>query len=114
MSDATYFELLDVLGREFWVIALKDYTDDVVRMIEQIGQIAFFEDEIPEIPVFIPDPKDTKFIALALAVDADYIVSGDKKLRAHGPYGRTPVVTPREFLDILEARDENTASNSGN
>jgi putative PIN family toxin of toxin-antitoxin system len=45
------------------------------------------------------DPADDKFLALAAAGRARYIVSGDKHLLALGEYRHVKIVTPREFLD---------------
>jgi uncharacterized protein len=44
------------------------------------------------------DPDDDKFIAAALAGDADYLVSGDKYLLDVGSYHRTKIVRPAFFL----------------
>lgn len=47
-----------------------------------------------------PDPGDDYLVALAQAVDADCIVSGDLHLtQLSDP--RPPVLTPREFLTSL-------------
>jgi putative PIN family toxin of toxin-antitoxin system len=53
--------------------------------------------EVPE--VLREDPADDKFLALAAAGRARYIVSGDKHLLALREYRRVKIVTPREFLD---------------
>ena len=45
------------------------------------------------------DPQDGKFIACALAVGADVIVSGDKDLLAVSKQLIIPVMRPREFVD---------------
>jgi uncharacterized protein len=46
------------------------------------------------------DPKDEKFLELAVASNADYIVSGDKDLLVLNPFRHTLILTPREFLDL--------------
>ena len=45
------------------------------------------------------DPQDDKFIACALAVGAEVIVSGDKDLLAVSEQLIVPVMRPREFVD---------------
>ena len=45
------------------------------------------------------DPKDDKFLELAVCGRAACIVSGDNDLLSLHPFRRIPVVTPREFLD---------------
>jgi uncharacterized protein len=44
------------------------------------------------------DPKDNKFLALAIACTADVLVASDKDLIALHPYLGIPVITPSDFL----------------
>jgi putative PIN family toxin of toxin-antitoxin system len=44
------------------------------------------------------DPKDNKFLALALGAGADAIVSSDKDLPVLHPWRGIRIVTPAEFL----------------
>jgi hypothetical protein len=44
------------------------------------------------------DPKDNKYLELALDAGAACILSGDRDLLALNPYRGIPVLTPREFL----------------
>jgi uncharacterized protein len=46
------------------------------------------------------DPKDNKFLALALVCEADAIVSSDHDLLALNPWRALPVLTPADFLDL--------------
>lgn len=45
------------------------------------------------------DPKDDKFLELAVNGKADFIVSGDKDLQVLNPFRNIPIISPREFLD---------------
>ena len=45
------------------------------------------------------DPKDNKFLSLALSGGADYIISGDKDLTTLNPYHGVKILTMREFVD---------------
>ncbi|OGT87758.1 MAG: putative toxin-antitoxin system toxin component, PIN family [Gammaproteobacteria bacterium RIFOXYA12_FULL_61_12] len=45
------------------------------------------------------DPKDDKFLSLALASQASCIISGDKDLLDMTPFRGSPILKPREFLD---------------
>jgi predicted nucleic acid-binding protein len=47
------------------------------------------------------DPKDDKFLALALAADADVIVSSDEGSLIHNPWLGIVIVTPSRFLKML-------------
>ncbi len=45
------------------------------------------------------DPKDNKFLELAVAGNADCIVTGDKDLLVLDPFRNIRIITPKEFLD---------------
>lgn len=49
------------------------------------------------------DPQDNKFLALALIVQADVIVSSDDDLLALDPWRGIPIVTAAQFLLQLKA-----------
>lgn len=49
-----------------------------------------------------PDPDDDHVLAAAASSAADYLVTGDRALRGVGSYQGITIVTPREFVDILE------------
>lgn len=48
------------------------------------------------------DLEDDLVLATAVAGRADFLVTGDRVLREIGEYGSVRIVTPREFLDLLE------------
>ncbi len=45
------------------------------------------------------DPKDNKFLELAVSAGADCIVTGDEDLLVLNPFGGIPILTPAEFLN---------------
>ncbi len=45
------------------------------------------------------DPKDNKFLELALSGQADCIISGDKDLLVLHPFNNIPIITPSVFVD---------------
>ncbi len=49
------------------------------------------------------DPEDNKFIACAISLHAEYIVSGDPHLKGAGRIEGVEIVSPREMLNLLEA-----------
>lgn len=53
-----------------------------------------------------PDPDDDHVLSTALSSEADFLVTGDNALRAIGTHETVRLVTPREFLEILETRTE--------
>jgi putative PIN family toxin of toxin-antitoxin system len=48
------------------------------------------------------DPKDDKFLEVAVVGKADVIVSGDKDLLVLHPYAGIPIVPPNAFLRMLD------------
>ena len=50
------------------------------------------------------DPADDVFIIAAVEGQADYIVSGDKHLLELGSYQNIRIVSPGEFVEIIEAK----------
>ena len=49
------------------------------------------------------DPADDKFIIAAIEGLADYIVSGDQHLLELKKYENIKIISPKEFVEILEA-----------
>ncbi len=94
-STETLTELVDVLRRGKFA----KYTDPqevaaLVEWVAEAGELVTVEREI----ALSRDPKDNKFLSLAVAGQADYLVSGDKDLRVLGKIDSIPIVTPAEFL----------------
>ena len=52
------------------------------------------------------DPKDNKFLELALSGKATHIVSGDEDLLVLHPFRGVPILTPQAFLAQWEGQEE--------
>ena len=46
------------------------------------------------------DPDDNDCIECAVALDADFVITGDKALLTLGDYMGVPIVTSRQFLEM--------------
>ena len=57
-----------------------------------------FTANTPELHVVEDNPDDDKFIECAVALKADYIISGDKALTAIQEYMDIKIVNPKEFI----------------
>ncbi len=49
------------------------------------------------------DPDDNRVLECAAAGNADYVVSGDRRLLKLGAYERIPIITARQFMDTIES-----------
>jgi putative PIN family toxin of toxin-antitoxin system len=70
--------------------------------LEAVGRL--FTAPLPEIAPICRDPNDDHVIATALAVNADFIVTGDKDLLALTQYQSIRILTPRAFLTEFGGR----------
>lgn len=48
------------------------------------------------------DPDDEKYLQAASVCQADYLVSGDRDLLSLKKYGTTRIVSPKEFVEVLQ------------
>ena len=67
--------------------------------LEEIGRL--FAAPLPEIDPICRDPNDEHVIATALAVNADFIVTGDKDRLELSQYQSIRILTARAFLTEL-------------
>ncbi len=102
LSAEVLLEIADVLYRPH-IRARMGLSDvEMEELLSSLRRNALWLDNVPEVPVLVADPKDTKFLALAKAAGAHAIVSGDAHLLDLGVYEGTPILTPAQFLAVLE------------
>jgi len=96
MSWPTMAELQEVLGRK----RFDKYISENERMLflEALAREATLIDTVETI-TDCRDPKDNKFLEVAVEGNAACLVSGDKDLLTLNPFRGIPVLTPRDFLD---------------
>ena len=99
-SPATLAELEQVLMRDKFDRYL-DQTSrreflDLYRRHTRLFNVT--EAEEAALPQACRDPRDNKFLALALYCSADALVSSDDDLLVLNPYQGIPIWTPKEFL----------------
>ena len=76
---------------------------DIVDFLKAFNNTVRFVRPSSGIKVVLEDPDDDVILATALAVHADYIVSGDRHLLDIGKFKGTKIVTADEMLKILES-----------
>jgi uncharacterized protein len=100
-SEATLNELIDVLGRPRMVQRYGITAEE----LEALCALLVLRGELVEPRQVITacrDPKDNKFLELAVAAGADVIVTGDEDLEVLHPFEGIPMLKPSEFLRRLE------------
>jgi putative PIN family toxin of toxin-antitoxin system len=90
-------ELYDVLGRP----AFDRYIDeeDRIRFLNLLVKEATLV-EIKEHIKECRDPKDDKFLELAVNGKADFLVTGDRDLQVLNRFRKITILSPREFLEV--------------
>jgi len=96
-SKATHAELVEVLDRPKF--------DKYLSKSERLRFISLFVEaailvEVAETITVCRDPKDNKFLELAISGRATYIVSGDDDLLELHPFGGITILQPQAFLAL--------------
>jgi putative PIN family toxin of toxin-antitoxin system len=93
-SPETAAELADKLVK---------FTDDPELILEILEFTETFSVKIlPELTVPVcRDPKDAKFLELALFGHAQYLISGDRDLLDLGVYKKIRILSPEDFLSLI-------------
>jgi hypothetical protein len=96
LSKSIVDEYVAVLQR----VGLQDAEElkDLLQLLAEGYQI-LFRAKTPQLHVVESDPEDNNFFECAVALQADWIVSGDKAVIAVGNYMAIQVVSPKNFLD---------------
>ena len=97
MSNAVADEIRGVLARPIFQHVLSDDRDAVLSLI--MGAAVWVE---PAIAVHdCRDAKDNKYLELAMAARADFIVSSDDDLLVLNPWSGVRILRPAEFLALF-------------
>ena len=97
LTAAIVDEYIDVLQR----LGLKEQELQELLALFARGFHAVFTAKTSELNVVAEDPDDDKFIECAVALNARYIVSGDKALLNVKDYMGIQVVSAKVFLELF-------------
>jgi putative PIN family toxin of toxin-antitoxin system len=103
-SNDILAELLDTLA--------KPYLDRQLAPEQRAEALLLLESKAILTPVTVhiagvaTHPEDDLVLAAAVSAHADYLVTGDTQLRQLEMYQGIRIVNPREFLALLEARND--------
>ena len=104
LSEPLFLEVVEVLRRPHIRKMARLGAGQIEELLELLLRIATIVPGPLRIePVVADDPDDDVVLATAVAGRADVIVSGDRHLLAIREHRSIPIVTPRQFLDLLEA-----------
>ena len=95
MSETTLGELIDVLNRPKFDPYLTN--DERRRFIFLLGGVARLV-PVPHPVRVCRDPKDDKFLDVALSGGAQAIISGDKDLLTLDPFHGIRILSPTSFI----------------
>jgi len=76
--------------------------EEIAELIELISIRSIKVTGSLELRVIEADPTDDKYLAAAVEGKADYIVTGDSHLKDLGEYEGVKIVSPSEFMRIIE------------
>ena len=98
MSRDTLDEATSVLGRKKFdrYVSMEDRRVYLANLVTNSRPI-----QVTETIQVCRDPKDDKFLELAVAGAATCIVTGDEDLLALHPFRDIPILTPTQFLESL-------------
>lgn len=97
-SQETLTEFEDVLKRpKFDKFLSKEKRSN---FINEIFELSVFYEVNQKVDI-CRDPKDNKFLDVAIASYADYLITGDDDLLVLERIGNTSIITPRKFIDIF-------------
>jgi putative PIN family toxin of toxin-antitoxin system len=101
ISEDTIGELFAVLSRDkFRQYVSQNSAIDYVEWYAGISESVVITEQV----IACRDPKDDKFLALAMAGQADCIISGDRDLLDMITYGGVPIHSAADFLRLFVSR----------
>lgn len=97
-SQATLSEFSEVLKRPKFDKFLSK--DKRLNFINEIIELSIIYEIYQKVDI-CRDPKDNKFLDIAIASYSDFLITGDDDLLVLEKIGNTSIITPREFTDIV-------------
>jgi putative PIN family toxin of toxin-antitoxin system len=95
-SSETFAEFSDTFARpKFNKYISKERIQAEISAFERTGQLITVSTTITA----SRDPKDNKFLELAVEANAICIITGDKDLLVLNPFRQIPILTAAEFLE---------------
>lgn len=98
VSQATMDEFATVLNRI--------HSKGFIQQNEALALIHAYKELVEWVPIIehvkeCRDPKDDKFLELAVNGKAEYLITGDQDLLVLHPFKNTKILNPKDFIDLL-------------
>jgi uncharacterized protein len=96
ISEATMNELADVLSRRKFdrYISLED-RQQFIRLLGRVAEMVSITDPVQ----ICRDPRDNKFLEVAVNGEASLIITGDADLLTLHPFQGISILSPTEYLE---------------
>lgn len=94
--------LLDELDEKL-SLKFKVSPEDVHLIRARIQAIALVVEPDVALDIVGDDPDDNRVLECAVTGEANYVVTGDRHLLKLGSIAGIPILTARQFMDIVEA-----------
>jgi putative PIN family toxin of toxin-antitoxin system len=78
--------------------------DQAVRLVTLLKRRAILTAVTADVHGVASHPEDDVILATAVSARAEYLATGDKKLQQLRTYQGVTIVSPREFLEILQSQ----------
>ena len=91
-------ELAEVLHRDKFTAVFPD-PDRLVALVQSSTAFVIPQSKLNA----FADESDNRLLEAAAEADADFIVTGDKAVLDFGRFEQTRMVTPRRFIEVLDA-----------
>ena len=108
-SPTLLAELANVIKRAKFDAILERTGTSRERLLAEVRRLAEVIEPPPLSQPVCRDPDDDHVLALALAANADVIVSGDNDLLSLGNFEGIPIIGPAEAVVLIEAKGETSA-----
>ncbi len=93
--------LLEELSRVLGYPRIRVAVPDARRVVSLIEDVSVVVEPVARLEVVVVEP-DNRLLEVAVAAGANYVVTGDRALLELGGYEGTAIVSPRDFVALLE------------
>lgn len=105
VSPSTLAELRDVLQRPHITNKYRLSAPDIEHHLSVLRNFAEVAPGHLILDVIPADPQDNHVLAAAVETNCRWIISGDRHLLKVGEYQGVGILTPRDFLTLLESSE---------